>query len=84
MTIKDCLKELDCTKCKKIGEWKGYTVYEPDTSKKGTFIGLPLVILEKDGNARISTDEESLEYLSFANSDIRKNTDILSGGGEEE
>ena len=29
------------------------------------YIGLPLVILAKDDEVRISTDEESLEYLDY-------------------
>ncbi len=45
--------------------WNGYNVYEPmfDDVEPGEFVsvGLPLVILEKDGKIRMSTPEECLQ-----------------------
>lgn len=43
---------------------KGYNVYKPEY-KDGAIVGLPYVILEKDGKARISTEKEAFEYLDF-------------------
>lgn len=46
----------------KIGEWKGYEVYEPFFDGDGvSFIGLPTVILIDGEKIRLSTTEESLE-----------------------
>lgn len=46
--------------------WKGYNVYKPEY-EDGAIVGLPYVILEKVGNARISTEEEAFEYLDYEN-----------------
>ena len=47
-----------------LGKWKEYEVYEPmfdydDTS----FVGLPLIILVKGDEIRMSTPEESLQQI---------------------
>ena len=47
--------------------WNGFKVYEP-IYEKNAFIGYPLVILVKDNNARISTPDESLDYLDYKDS----------------
>lgn len=49
----------------KQGEWNGYTVYEP-VYNQDCYIGFPLVVLEKDGEVRLSTNEEALEYLQYS------------------
>jgi hypothetical protein len=69
MTISDQVKallaELGTTKCKKGKTWKGYTVYIPAYSGDPC-IGLPYVILEKNGETRICDDEECFEYLDYS------------------
>lgn len=44
--------------------WNGYTLYEP-SFKRGvvSYVGLPLVILAKENEVRMSTPDESLECL---------------------
>ncbi len=43
-----------------ICDWNGWRAYEPFFEGEGTaFVGLPLVILEKDGLIRMSTPEEA-------------------------
>lgn len=45
-----------------LKKWNGYNCYEPIMSKDGvSFIGLPLVIMEKDGKIRMSTADEAME-----------------------
>ena len=44
--------------------WRGYNVYVPH-SKEVRMVGLPVVVLEKDGVYRISTHEECFDYLTF-------------------
>lgn len=47
--------------------WNGYNVYIPGFKGKGVaYVGYPLVILEKNGEIRMSTVEESFEYLDFS------------------
>ena len=65
--IRELAYDLNASDVKQGKNWKGYQVYEP-IYKKQCFIGLPYVILVKDGKARISTDKESLEYEDFINS----------------
>ena len=60
--------ELAAQRCKKGKDWKGYKVYEP-VYKKPACIGLPLVVLVKDSEVRLSTREECFQYLDFAYSD---------------
>lgn len=48
------------------GEWKGYEVYEPtfkDSGEELAIVGLPLVILVKGEEIRMSTPDEALERL---------------------
>ena len=61
--IKETIRDLGATKYKK-GEWNGYEVYEP-VYRENIYIGLPLVVLVKDGKARVSTGEEALDYLAY-------------------
>lgn len=56
--------------------WNGYEVYIPDTSKLGTYIGYPYIILVKGEEVRTSTPEESLEYLAYERKEKAKNQTI--------
>jgi len=47
-----------------IGKWKGFDAYEPVFNGEDvSFIGVPLLILAKGGNIRMSTVEEAFEQL---------------------
>ena len=82
--IKTLVEELGARSYKKGKSWKGYNVYVP-VYEKEAYIGLPYVILEKNGEARICTDKEALEYLSFSvGADEMKPNDKLTGLGENE
>ena len=86
--IQELTEELCATKYEKSIPWKGYEVYEP-VYDAPVYIGLPLVILAKGDEVRISTDEESREYLDYQ---LKKSgyideeemlpDDTLSGKGE--
>lgn len=87
--IQELTEELCATKYEKSIPWKGYEVYEP-VYNETMYIGLPLVILAKGDEVRISTDEESREYLDYQ---LKKSgyiddeeemlpNDTLSGKGE--
>lgn len=63
--IEELVEELyPATGVKDPVEWNGYQVYVP-IYKKPSFIGYPFVILVKGDEARISTAEESLDFLDF-------------------
>ena len=48
-----------------IGKWKDYEAYEPTFDGNDvSFVGVPLLILVKDGDIRMSTVEEAFEQLS--------------------
>ena len=47
----------------KENDWHGFEVYTPVYSIEPACIGLPLIILVKDGNIRLSTPDEAFEYL---------------------
>ena len=82
--IKMYVEELGAKTYKKGKSWKGYNVYVP-VYEKEAYIGLPYVILEKNGKARICTGKEALEYLSFSvGADEMKPNDKLTGLGENE
>lgn len=53
-------KELAGDGVERLGVWNGYEVWGIKRSQV-VFIGYPFVILVKDGKARISTLEESLD-----------------------
>lgn len=63
--IQSFIEELNTSEYKKGRPWKGYEVYEP-VYDDDVCIGLPYVILAKDDEVRISTDDEALEYLAFS------------------
>lgn len=62
--ILDLARDLNADSVTVGKGWKGYNVYKPEY-KDGAIVGLPYVILEKDGKARISTEKEAFEYLDF-------------------
>lgn len=48
-----------------IGKWKDYEVYEPIFDYDGvSFVGLPLVVLVKENEIRMSTPKESLQQIN--------------------
>ena len=57
-------EELGADDMERGEDWKGYEVYEPIYNEHVT-IGYPLVVLVKDKDVRLSTPEESLEYLEY-------------------
>lgn len=65
--VKDMLEVMEQyhVRWKKDIPWKGYEVYSPVFTGKAPIIGLPYVVLVKEGKARLSTGEESLEYLNI-------------------
>ena len=82
--IKTLVEELGAKSYKKGKSWNGYEVYIP-VYTGNPCIGLPLVVLVKDGQARICTGKEALEYLSFSvGADEMKPNDKLTGLGENE
>lgn len=58
--------ELGAENVQERGEWNGYTVYEPQYSQMPV-IGYPYVILVKGDEVRISTVDESLDYINYVN-----------------
>ncbi len=56
-------------------DWNGYEVFEP-IYYRPTFAGLPLVVLVKDKEVRLSTGKESLEYLDYSEILKSKNASI--------
>lgn len=63
--IQELMKALHADGIKRGVSWKGYKVYKP-TYNKEVFLGLPYVIFEKGEEIRLSTPEESLEYLEYS------------------
>lgn len=77
-TVKELIAQLGAKQYKKGKEFKGYEVYVPVYAKMA-YIGLPLVVLVKGNEARISTGDEALDYL-----DVDDEPSIMQGKGEEE
>lgn len=51
-----------------LEKWRDYDVYEPMFNYDGiSYIGLPLVILVKNNEIRMSTPEESFERIDDMN-----------------
>lgn len=63
--IQELMDELNAKSYSKGESWKGYEVYIPNY-EEDLYMGMPYVVLVKDGKARISTPEESLEYLDYS------------------
>lgn len=66
--IEELMEELFADSYKRGKDWNGYEVYEP-IHNKPIFLGPPLVVLVKNNEVRISTPEESFEYLKFVQGD---------------
>lgn len=47
-----------------LNEWRGYSCYEPTFSEdEVAFVGLPLIILVKGDEIRMSTPEEAMQHI---------------------
>ena len=62
--IQELMEELFADSYKRGTDWNGYEVYEP-VYKKEITLGPPLVVFVKNGEAKISSPEESFDYLKF-------------------
>ena len=65
--LNEAMEALGADSCKRGKNWNGYEVYIPVYVNGGYVVGLPLVVLVKDGDVRISTEEEAYEYLDHEN-----------------
>lgn len=63
--IKGMMAGLGASRYKKAKPWKGYEVYKP-VYTEFAFRGHPYVVLVKGDRVRLSTPEESIEYLGFS------------------
>ena len=63
--IEDLVDALNADGYKRGLDWNGFCVFEPIYNQE-VCVGLPLVVLVKDGEARVSTDDEAMAYLHFA------------------
>ena len=74
--VKQFMEYLPVKRYKKGIDWNGYNVYIPKF-KGNPKIGLPLVVLVKGNEVRLSSEKECFEYLDYQNSkkkfSIRKN-----------
>lgn len=61
--VKRLAQELGASELIKYDDWHGYTVYEPVYTEL-EYIGLPYIILVKDDEVRLSTIDETFEWLS--------------------
>ncbi len=50
-------------------DWKGYQVYFATWKGKAPYLGMPYFLManEKNGEIRLSEDEENLKYLDILN-----------------
>ena len=62
--IQELIEDLGAKSYKKGVDWNGYQVYIPQY-KGNPCIGLPYVVLQKGEEVRISTPDESMEYLAY-------------------
>ena len=69
--IEKIFSETPADSYKKGYDWNGYEVYELDFDNKA-YVGLPLVILVKGEEVRLSTTGESLDYLDYSLSQDKK------------
>lgn len=63
-------------------EWKGYSVYEPVYSDELSYIGLPLMILEKDGKIRMTDVDEAFEILDLTSEEDEKISEYVDESEE--
>ena len=62
-TVEECLVQLGASQYHAGTPWNGYDVIVPELSG---CVGLPLVILAKNGEVHISTPDEAIDYLAFS------------------
>ncbi len=68
LDINEIKESINAKRLTKGFNWNGYEVYEPDFGfGDGAKVGFPLVVLIKGEEARMSTNEESLDYLEYSN-----------------
>ena len=79
--IDDLFSETPADYYHKGYDWNGYEVYELEFDKKSC-VGLPLVILVKGEEVRLSTPDESLEYLDYSLNQNAKNKNTSALGSE--
>ena len=77
--IKELIEQLHADSYKQGEDYKGYKVFVPVYNREVT-LGLPLVVLANDKEVRISTPEESIEYLNS----LPDENPLYEGKGEEE
>lgn len=68
MTANEFAREHGFAKAKKIQPWRGYECYEavikePESVDDVPIIGLPQIILEKDGKYRFADGDEAMAYI---------------------
>lgn len=90
MTLKEFLDENGIDSAVRQEDWNGYAVYEPDRKQYGFYSGPPVYVLVKDGEVRLTSDEEGFSiyreqlkksgYVDDEEEMIPDNT--LSGKGE--
>lgn len=51
----------------RVKDWKGYQIYKAVRTGKPLYLGYPLVLMakESENEIRISTPDESMEYLDY-------------------
>ena len=63
MTAEEFAREQGYDSCVGPVEWRGVSVYEPLWPDDGAHVGPPLVIIEDAAGFRMSTIEESFDFL---------------------
>lgn len=66
--IKLAIRALGANRYKKVKPWNGYDVYEPVYTEMA-YRGLSYVVLVKDDEVRLSTTDETIEYLGSLSED---------------
>lgn len=66
--IKLAIRALGADRYKKVKPWNGYDVYEPIYTEMA-YRGLSYVVLVKDDEVRLSTTDETIEYLGSLSDD---------------
>ena len=66
--IKLAIRALGASRYKKSVPWNGYDVYEPIYTEMA-YRGLSYVVLVKDDEVRLSTTDETIEYLGSLSDD---------------
>lgn len=66
--IKLAIRALGANRYKKAKPWNGYDVYEPVYTEMA-YRGLSYVVLVKDDEVRLSTTDETIEYLGSLSAD---------------